>query len=48
MSEEGRSVLRYEEKTDNKGHKFWKPVFLTATPTEEIERLNKMFPAGKK
>jgi hypothetical protein len=46
MSEEERPVIRYDEKIDNKGRKYWKPVFLTTTPDEEILRLNKMFPAG--
>jgi hypothetical protein len=41
---ECKAVLFYDEKYDEKGRLFWKPTYLKETPSEEIIRLNKLFP----
>jgi len=46
--DEGRPVIRYDKKMDDKGRIFLKPVYLKETPPEEIKRLNKTFPIARK
>ena len=40
---EGKAVLRYEEKTDDRGRRVFRPVYLKETPPEEIRRMNERY-----